>query len=102
MSTNKTTNNTISKTEEGEMGMVFKSNVIKDINERETKEFTTHITTEFRATYFEIMRNRLHFEIWTCNNWELNRFLAIKSLLLENVVTGSFNRELHLTNVSGK
>ena len=102
LSTNKTTNNTINKSEEGDMGLVFKSNVIRDINERETKMFTTHIITEFRATYYEIMRNRIHFEIWTFNNWELNRFLAIKSLILEDVATGSINRELYFTSVSGK
>jgi hypothetical protein len=98
----KTTTGGIAKEEKGEMGSVFKSNVIKDLNDKEGGLYTTHISTEFRATYYEIMRNRLHFEIWTWNKWGLNKFLAIKSLALHDVVTGSINRELYMTKQNGK
>ena len=98
----KTTSGGIAKEEKGDMGMVFKSNVIKNLNSNDSGLFTTHISTEFRATYYEIMRNRLHFEIWTWNNWGLNRFLAIKSIPLLDVVTGSINREIYLVKQKDK
>jgi len=84
------------------MGLEYKSNVIKDLNDKESGLFTTSIVTEFRATYYEIMRNRVHFEIWTWNNWGLNKFLAIKSLPILDIVNGSINRELFLNKSNGK
>lgn len=73
-----------------------------NLNDKESGAYTTHIITEFRATYYEIMRNRLHFEIWTWNTWGLNRFLGIKSLSLLDVVNGSINREVFLSKPVGK
>lgn len=98
----KTSSGGVVKEEKGNMGLVFKSNVIKNMGHNESETFTTHIVTEFRTTYYEIIRNRLHFEIWTWNNWGLNKFLAIKSIRLLDVVTGSINRELYFSRSSGK
>ena len=102
MSTNKTTGGDVVKSEVGKMGLVFKSNVLKNVNDKDQGTFNSHIVTEFRATYYEIMRHRLHFEIWTWNTWGLNKFLAIKSLSLHDIVTGSVNRELYFTRQVGK
>lgn len=82
--------------------MVFKSNVIKNINDKETEKFATSIVTEFRATYYEIMRNRIHYEMWTWNNWILNRFIGLQSLTLLDVVGGSVNRDLYFTRQGDK
>jgi hypothetical protein len=98
----KTTTGGVAKEEKGEMGDVFKSNVIKNLNDKESGLFTAHISTEFRGTYYEIIRNRLHFEIWTWNTYGLNTFLALKSLSLHDVVTGSINRDMYMTRQNGK
>ena len=102
LSLNKTTDGKTVRSDVGNLGLVFKSNVIKNINDNESDEFATHIDTEVRSTYYEIMRNRLHFEIWTWNNWELNKFLAIKSLPLLDIVSGSINRHLHFRKVDDR
>lgn len=98
----RTTDGKTVRSDVGDLGLVFKSNVIKNVNDNESEEFVTHIDTEARSTYYEIMRNRLHFEVWTWNNWELNKFLAIKSIPLLDIVSGSINRDLHFVKVNRK
>lgn len=98
----KTTDGSTVRDEVGDMGAVFKTNVISNLNERESQDFTTHIYTEYRCTYYEVMRNRLHFEIWTWNKWLLNRFMAIKSIPLIEVCNGSINKDISFTHFDGR
>ena len=71
---------------EGELGLMFKTEVIKNLEPRNPQRFTTDIETEYRASYFDIKRQYIYFEVWNWNGWQLNNFFDLKSLEIEEVV----------------
>lgn len=70
----KTTTGKLLKSEVGNIGSVFKSNVIFDLMQGGTKKFTKDIYTEIEASYYQIMQNKLHIEIWNYGSYKLNTF----------------------------
>jgi hypothetical protein len=57
--------------------------------------FATEVATEYRASYFEVMQQRLHVELWESGGASgLNTFVGLASVPLLEVVTGPFRQSL--------
>ena len=55
----------------------------------------TEIETEYRASYFELMQQRLHLEVWArggASNLFLNEFIGYASIPLMDVANGCFKQ----------
>ena len=62
------------------------------MEKEESKVFETEIGTEFRASYFQLMEQRLHIELWDKERVWLNKFLGYASIPLINIVEGNFRQ----------
>ena len=85
-----------SHTEVGELGIVFKTEMIHNLEKGESKLMGTTIQTEVRASYYTVRQELIHVEMWDFNGWGLNRFLGIRSVPIMDIVSGSILRNMDI------
>lgn len=80
--------------EYGERGITYQTEVLRLVEPNDNgKYFATEIVTEFRASYFELMQQRLHIELWSCGGtlgFSLNEFVGYASIPLALIADGPF------------
>ena len=54
------------------------------------------VVTEARASYFRLMQERLHIELWDKETFSLNRFIGYFSIPLVDIANGSFRQEVQI------
>ena len=47
--------------------------------------YNNKIECATQASYFQLMKQHLHIEVWNANDWSLNTFLGYESLSLFDV-----------------
>ncbi len=76
----------------GEKGIVYQTDMLKIVEPNENNRiFETQIISEYRASYFDLMQQNLHIELWnSVGPLFLNRFLGYASIPLIEVANGKF------------
>lgn len=82
-------NGKVQNNRHGERGIVYQTDVIKFLDVNDSQIFKTEIDTEHRASYFQLMEERLHMELWDRNGIWLNKFVGYLSIPILDIVSGS-------------
>ncbi|TNV87010.1 hypothetical protein FGO68_gene4983 [Halteria grandinella] len=81
----------------GERGITYQTDCLRGLESGGERTFTTEILTEYRASYFQIMRERLQIELWTSGGGLfLNNFIGIASIPLLDIASGSFKQTVQI------
>eukprot|EP00347_Sterkiella_histriomuscorum_P007723 403347806 len=78
----------------GEYGIIYQTDVLKFLEPNDSKFFTVEIDTELRASYFQLMQERLHIELWDKETGWLNKFLGYVSIPFIEIATGQFKQSI--------
>ena len=92
----KASNGKILNNTHGELGTVYQTDVLKFLEPNDTKFFEVEIDTEVRASYFQLMQERLHIELWDKEGIWLNKFVGYSSLPFIELATGSFKQVINI------
>jgi hypothetical protein len=72
------------------MGIIYSTCALKFLEPADSRLFPDfEINTEFRASYFTLMEQRLHIEVWDKESIWLNKFLGYASIPLIDIISGS-------------
>ena len=72
------------------------THAIRYLEANGTEVFDSNITAEIQASYFQLMEEHVHIEVWDKNAILLNTFLGYDSLLLHDVANGSMRHSLDI------
>ena len=78
----------------GSLGYTQKSEVLLDLEHKETRKFATRVKHEYRGSYFNIQEEYLRIDIWDWEKWGLNRFMGRKEIPLLDLAQGDVYQEL--------
>lgn len=82
----KTSDGSVQYLVNGERGITYQTDVLRLVEPNESGNFfKTTIKTEYRASYFQLMQERLHIELWNSGGTSglfLNKFIGYASLPL--------------------
>ena len=68
--------------------------MLKFVEPGDSKFFQMDIDTELRASYFQLMQQRLHIELWDKETGWLNKFLGYVSIPFIEIATGQFKQSI--------
>lgn len=77
---------------QGRKGITQVTDVIKYLEPNSTQVFTSRISNKIECSYFQLLEEHIHIELWDAERWFLNRFLGYESLRLIDVVQGNINQ----------
>lgn len=69
----------------GNKGISQFTNKLNYLDAGDKGSFSTKIECQTLASYFELMEQHLHIEVWNANSYSLNTFLGYESLKLIDV-----------------
>lgn len=84
----------------GERGPTIQTDVLSLVEPNESgRLFKKELETELQLSYYDLMQQRLHFEVWVrggSSNLFLNQFLAYASIPLLDVAQGPFKQTVSI------
>lgn len=81
---------------QGRKGITQVTDVIKYLEPNSTQVFTSRISNKIECSYFQLLEEHIHIELWDSERWFLNRFLGYESLRLIDVVQGNINQQVNI------
>ena len=73
----------------GEKGVVQMTHVLRYLEPGMTEVFSSVIESSIQSSYFQLMEEHVHIEVWDKNGFLLNSWLGYESLLLFDVANGN-------------
>lgn len=86
----------------GEIGMVFKSDVLQEMINGDRRTFQCELEAEFRASYAQIEQEIMHVELWNYQTCGINILKGIESKPLLEIVKGDVNMVWNIKIKVGK
>ena len=85
----------------GSLGYVQKTEVISNLEPKNSAMFSTRVSCEYLGSYFDIQEQFLRIDIWDHEKWNLNEFLGRVEIPLIELIQGDVDQEF-LVNKSGE
>lgn len=72
----------------GKSGTQQITDVLVNMESNETKIFKKQLRCEIYESYFQLMEEYFHIEVWDKASWTLNQFVGYESILLHDIANG--------------
>lgn len=78
--------------EKGTKGVVQMTDMISYLDSGASGTFESKIEAMIYASYFQMMEQHFHIEVWDTNSFTLNSYLGYESIPLIDIAQGNINQ----------